>query len=228
MTQEIWRPVRGFPHYEASNLGRVRSLHTRSKHILRTYADYENGRLSSITANAVEDGKHYKLTINRFVYLAFCGPIPAGFIVYNRDGIMENSRPENLALTTPDGERFRDRARQHGGSKRQPVLKIDTNLEPVEAYRSAKKAALAVGVHPSTMVRWCNLGTKSSVMAPDGYIYAWDDENWLRKTLERAVPELEAKGYRFTPPATSEYWNDLYDQEDPPDADDWETAPALQ
>lgn len=230
MKQEEWRTIPGFPEYEASSDGKIRNHRAAGGAARELKPSVDRGKFGNVTKVRVVlhiGGRQTTQQVARLVFSAFVGPIQGGAIVCCRNGDMTDTRAQNLFLASRN-DRFRKRAKEIGGSNRRPVVKIDTALEVVDAYRSASEAARKNGLTKPTVIDHANLRTKSTVLAPDGYIYAWDDENWLRRTLERAVPELEEKGFRFTPPATSEYWNDLLEDPEPQlDAATWEVALPL-
>ena len=93
------------------------------------------------------------------------------------------------------------------GSNRMPVLKIDRDLNILEAYSSESAAAKANGMNTSVLRDYCLHIRTRSVFAPDGFIYALDDERHLRKTLERAKAELDALGEWYNDPGTERYYD---------------------
>ena len=96
-----------------------------------------------------------------------------------------------------------------------PVLKIDLSLSVIDAYPSARQASLDTNISRSSILLYCNRETKRSVIAPDGYIYAWDDTRRLWATLRRAMKELDEMGLRYNNPFTGRY----FDLEPEPDFD---------
>ena len=86
---EEWRPVRGFPGYEVSSLGRVRDLYG-----LRKTSPDKDGypRL-----HLRKDKKQYYRGVHRLVCEAFHGPPPfQGAQALHRDGNKSNTSPDNL------------------------------------------------------------------------------------------------------------------------------------
>lgn len=107
LENEIWKPVVGFEgKYEASNMGRIKSLNYNRKgnERLLVLLPTNHGYLfTSLTKNSVT--KHY--LVHRLVYEAFCGKIPA-FKASNKgdermevnhiNEIKDDNRIENLEL----------------------------------------------------------------------------------------------------------------------------------
>lgn len=95
---EEWRPIPGFPGYEASNLGRVRSL-KRGIRVLRE--GYLRGYAQvSISINGV----HMSPRVHRLVLLAFQGePDDPSLHGCHADNDPGNNHIDNLRWDTPAG-----------------------------------------------------------------------------------------------------------------------------
>lgn len=91
--------------------------------------------------------------------------------------------------------------------KKLPVVKIDLTLEVVDAYPSARQAALDTTINRGTIQLYCNHKTKKSVIAPDGFIYAWDDTRSIWATMRRAMRELDEMDIRYNDPFTGRYFD---------------------
>jgi hypothetical protein len=102
---EEWRPVPGFPNYEVSSEGRVRSLdhvvwggpragfYTKKGRMLRPGAASHN-------YPTVVLGRGNTRTVHSLVAEAFIGPYPPGQEVRHKDGDRSNPRLENLEYGT--------------------------------------------------------------------------------------------------------------------------------
>jgi hypothetical protein len=105
---EKWLPISGFPSYEVSDLGRVRSIDRIGNHPLTgVYA--RRGRVLTTSRNKhghhqvmlYLDGKCYPRWVHRLVYEAFNGPIPDGQQVRHwPDRDPSNNTPNNLGVGT--------------------------------------------------------------------------------------------------------------------------------
>lgn len=99
-----WRPVPGFPGYEASSSGLVRS-----------WKDFHGGRADTprnlsvsvsrwgylvISMVAALGTRSRKVFVHRIVAMAFLGPCPDGQEVNHRDGNKANSSISNLEYVT--------------------------------------------------------------------------------------------------------------------------------
>lgn len=219
---EEWRDIPGVPEYEASTEGRIRSRKGPhgSPRVLTAHIDFHKGSVQKKRITIRMDGSYKSFQVARLVYTAWIGPIPAGKIVCCRNGDITDTRPSNLMLADR-GQRFSERAKKIGGPNHRPVVKIDRSLEVVAAYRSAREAARLNGYKDkSSILRICNFELKSSIFAPDGHIYAWDDTRSIWAAMKRGMKELDALGIRYNNPFTGRY----FDLEPEPD---FEVDPAL-
>lgn len=97
MENEAWRPVPGFPDYEVSSFGRIKSYKRGSPKIIKDCAGNQGYRV----VNLVESFRKQKTVyIHRLVALAFLGPRPEGLVVRHRDGDQNNNRLSNLIYGT--------------------------------------------------------------------------------------------------------------------------------
>jgi hypothetical protein len=127
VTDEQWRPIPGWPAYEASDLGRVRSVDRsvaysdgRVRHwpgrILTTTVDSRSGRNQVVLARA---GRKRTYRVYKLVMAAFVGPCPPGMQVCHGDGDCTNDALFNLRYGT-NGSNQRDAVRHgtHRNSKK--------------------------------------------------------------------------------------------------------------
>ena len=102
---EIWKPIPGFKHYEASSLGRVRIIAHKEKARNR-WGEMERQRNGKILNQAYRGEylacsvKNRPRSVHRLVAKAFHGLPPEGHIVNHKNGIKEDNRPENLEWVT--------------------------------------------------------------------------------------------------------------------------------
>lgn len=230
---EEWRDIPGFGgFYQISNAGRVRTWHNlngrgRSKEprIMKTYS-YQGHIRVALRDPAI--GRQRIFGVANLVFQAFIGDIPPGMKVCHKRLDASDNRPENLILS--DASLIARQMNIKKGGKytvgnRKPVVKMDTDLNVVAIYSSARRAEELNFFSSKVLADYCNQ-KRTSVIAGDGYIYAWDDEKSLRKTLARAMQELDALGIRYTYPGTEEYWNlPLEAESEPPDL--WLEAASL-
>lgn len=93
---ESWRPIPGFLLYEASNLGRVRSLVRKKVKCLSAKLNPMTRYLEvSIKSNR---GDRKTVGVHHMVASAFYGPIPDGVLVNHKDACRTNNEVTNLEL----------------------------------------------------------------------------------------------------------------------------------
>lgn len=102
ITPEQWRDIPGWPGYQASNMGRVRSSRSSrssSSPRVRKAAVATNGfRMLSLR----RDGKAYQKTVHSLVLLAFIGPRPDVLETRHLNGDALDNRLSNLKYGTHD------------------------------------------------------------------------------------------------------------------------------
>lgn len=116
--EEIWKFVPGYPRYEASNLGQIRS-----------WATFDNTRKTlrkePHLLKLTDDGNYYRVglcnedgvilhTVGRIILTTFIGPCPNGMECCHNDGNPYNNKLNNLRWDTRKGN-FKDRTK-HGNT----------------------------------------------------------------------------------------------------------------
>ncbi len=121
ISKEKWLSITGFPCYEVSDQGRVRSFWQRGqgkwdigKTPQRIICPVIRGRKYP-AVNLHKDGKAYNMKIHRLVLFSFVGPCPPGHEACHYDGIRTNDFLTNLRWDTP-ANNGRD-TRRHGSKK---------------------------------------------------------------------------------------------------------------
>ena len=105
---ENWKAISGFPGYEVSDQGRVRSylksrgrnlgtyISTTAQKILKPHPD----RFNRLALYLRKDGKTYRIFIHRLVLIAFVSPYPLGMETCHNDGNPANNNLTNLRWDT--------------------------------------------------------------------------------------------------------------------------------
>ena len=116
MTEQWW-PIPGFPGYEASSDGRVRSLVRGKWRVVRGWLATGGYLRTSIPA---EDGVVRSVALHRLVASAFHGPCPEGMECRHLNGVPNDNRPENLRWGTKSENQLDKRLHgtHHLGSKK--------------------------------------------------------------------------------------------------------------
>lgn len=92
--RELWKAIPGFPHYQVSNLGRVRRIQISFPKPFMGTRGYFHVVLS-------ENGKTVTKNIHSLVALAFKGARPKEHTCNHEDGDKTNNRTSNLKYRTP-------------------------------------------------------------------------------------------------------------------------------
>lgn len=111
---EIWKPIPGRgDYYEASSLGRIRSVDrcvtaysSRGARIVRLRRKGQilklDTRLGYKCVTLYFDGKEKKDQVHSLVLMAFIGERPTGYHACHNNGIKDDNRIENLRWDTPE------------------------------------------------------------------------------------------------------------------------------
>lgn len=102
---EEWKKIPGFPKYEASNTGQIRSLWFRNIHssferdeplILKQHSSHDGYNFVSLSINGVVKSKR----VHRLVLAAFVCDCPEGMEGCHNDGNQDNNYLSNLRWDT--------------------------------------------------------------------------------------------------------------------------------
>ena len=118
---EIWLPILGFPHYEVSNMGRVRSNWCKDwrkmRYIIKPVDNNSGYKKVRLLDSDPETGrvKVKNVPVHRLVARAFIGERPEGYVIDHINGDRWDNRVQNLRYVTcsenlrsKHTERFKD------------------------------------------------------------------------------------------------------------------------
>lgn len=167
-----WKPIPGYEgKYEASYVGNVRRLYKNRKPALMTAYEKKHRKGSRyLVVKLTNEGKSKEIKLSKAIYEAYKGKVPDGCGLSHVDGDFENNELKNLIVLTKEELGVMTGHK----SKSKAVLKCSASLIPIETYRSAREAAKNNGMSYQTVIDRCNGKTKS-IIAPDGYVYKWDE-----------------------------------------------------
>ena len=96
-TPEAWKAIPGFPGYEISDHGRVRSYLKSSPAILKPVIKKRDGYAQH---NLRKNGKFISVKVHTLVLSSFIGPCPHGLQTCHNDGDRTNNHLKNLRYGT--------------------------------------------------------------------------------------------------------------------------------
>ena len=184
MSEEIWKDIKGFPGYQVSSEGYVRSFRdyhgniTDKSRILKSKPD-KDGYLE-LTLYTLERKKVGK-EIHKLVAEAFLGERPPGLVIDHINTNKQDNRASNLRYIT--ARENSTRAAEAGLYKTQSVKIIETG----EVFRSLNDCGKAIDYHPCDISR-CISGKKDEIRGL--HFEAISREEYERKKAEKQKPFL--------------------------------------
>jgi hypothetical protein len=169
MVEEIWKSIEGFPGYDVSNYGRVRSYW---KKLYRGYMinntpikilKQTKGAQGYLIVSLKKDHIPYTSTVHRLVLSTFHGPCPEGMECCHSDGTRYNNHIDNLRWDTYSNNNL-DKL-NHGTSRRISRELIEDIINHRSNNLSAHKIAKLCNVNKSTVLKY----TKNVPHIPNKY-----------------------------------------------------------
>lgn len=163
MADEIWKPIPGWPGYEASDRGRVRSwkwpgkgrqwTENRDKGFRILSSENSNGYLRVLLS---ETGRKRHESVHILVLETFCGPRPTGCQGAHNDGDRRNNHLSNLRWATPSSNALDKK--KHGThlsgekvSTSKLTLKEVREIRTLRSMATIKSLSEQYGVHQNTI-----------------------------------------------------------------------------
>lgn len=218
---DVWRDIAGYGgKYQASITGQVRRVYRSGRtRTMTPYRRSENSRARKICRNRLfvkltdQQGRPKEVTVLKIMAETFLPPAPEGFVPYHKNGIVTDNWVSNIGFISR-----KELGKRTGHiSKARGVIRIDETGEFLETWRSAREAAKHSFMSYQTIIDRCNGFYKKNgrrhgfrrIQAPDGCVYAWDDERSIRRALQRLKEETRGRalivsldGYDAEPAAT--------------------------
>lgn len=136
-SSEYWRDVPGYEgKYQASRSGEIRRIYSRGavRCLKSTYKSGNHRRLIRLTDVA---GNRKEYSVHAIVALAFGKVPPSGYVLYHKNGNLEDNSVDNLGFIT---RRELGKMTAAKANKKKSVFKVNAAGEVVEVYRSARAA----------------------------------------------------------------------------------------
>lgn len=152
--QEIWKDIPGYEGlYQASNLGRIRSLHFRGGKNQKILTPYNV--LGYLRIRIFKDKKQKSIGVHRLIALTFILNPENKPEVNHIDGNKTNNIVENLEWVTASENVTHAFAVlgvcPHGGRAKKKVKNLDTN----EVFNSIKEASDITGCNRTSIISCC-------------------------------------------------------------------------
>lgn len=145
---ECWKSIPGFPGYEASSEGRVRSTKRRYLVGPKIMKPGDNGQGYKYVFLAREDGTHKKY-VHELVLSAFHGPRPEGYEAAHTNQVRHDNRMINLNWKSKE-ENTMDKV-FHGSMI--PDVKILAAQAMLAEKVPQKTIAESLGISPATVAK---------------------------------------------------------------------------
>ena len=147
---EVWKQVHGYGgHYEASNLGRIRSKdrivikrHNNGKMMEQFYPSkillqHKSDKWGHLSVHIGVDSKRYTVAVHTLVLLAFSGIPPKGCEACHSNGVASDNRESNLRWDTHfNNNQDRKKHGHYPSGANHPMAKI--TLEQVAGIRAGE------------------------------------------------------------------------------------------
>lgn len=197
---ESWKDIKGYEgKYQVDREGRVRRVYPSGKTRLITPFHKKMTGSQRLVVKLTKNGKSKEIILMQIVAETFIGPAPEGCVPYHKNGCQMDNYVNNIDYISR-----RELGKKTGAkSNRRPVAKIDCTGEIVEFYSSARECARENFMSYQTVIDRCN-GKVKSAFAPDGFAYAWDDNE---VSMRNALRKIElANGYMPKAPDIEFEW----------------------
>lgn len=189
---DIWRDIPGYGgKYQASYSGEVRRVFASGKTRAMTPYKKTSAKAKKILRERLfvkltdSDGKAKEVAVLKIMVATYLGEVPQGKVPYHKNGVVTDNWVSNIGFISRS-----ELGKKTGGiSGSKPVIKIDQYGSYIEAYKSARECGGCNHMSYQTVMDYCNLKNKT-VIAPDGYIYAWENEKNIKIHLERLRQQL--------------------------------------
>lgn len=175
-----WYDIPGYGgKYQINYFGNIRRALKNGRYKdLHPYTKSSNGR-RAVKLNCKE------VVVMKLMQITFIGELKQGYVTYHKNGILTDDALNNIGITTR-----LELGKMTGtwNDSEFSIVKIDSNGEIVDFYKSAREAGRKNHMAYQTILDRIN-GRVKSLYAPDGYVYVKDKDSAIQKAIRRI--ELE-------------------------------------
>lgn len=142
---EIWKSLDfiGFPDYEVSNMGRVKSLKCGKERILKP----SKTKVGYLDLNLCKNGKPKHFLVHRLVAKCFLEPIEGKDIINHKDENPLNNRVENLEFCSQQYNcNYGTHNEKLSKAKYIPIIQLDLQNNFIREWNSAKIASKELNI----------------------------------------------------------------------------------
>lgn len=142
LPNEAWKPVKDYPNYIVSSLGRVMNI--RTKRLLKTYKDNAGGYYC---VNLWRNNKGKNCRIHVLVYSHFYNDFDLkGYVINHKDGNKLNNNIQNLEKVTYQENNLHAVYDIKTNKSNKAVYQLDKNKNIIKEFPSITKAQHDLGI----------------------------------------------------------------------------------
>lgn len=189
LSGEIWKRIPGYENYEASNIGRVRSVDRCVIYANNRGTRFYYGKVLSqnivggyCTVNLCFGKNKYSVKVHRLVALAFLQNPNNYPIINHKDENKQNNHVSNIEWCTYRHnvrwgcaiEKQKANREDYFQRKRKPIVQYSIKGDFIEKYDSMTQAYNITGIAISCISACCNRRVKTA----GGYVFRYDSDNF--------------------------------------------------
>lgn len=158
--------------YEVSRDAVIRKINKNGTRTELKPCKKASGRYNGYVIRFTINGKRTEHKVANIVSLTYNGVTPKGYVIYHKNGCIQDDHAENIGFITR--KKLAKRTARNN-LRNEVVFKIDVDGNELEVYSSAREAAKKNYVSYQTVLDRCHHRVKNE-FALDGYSYRFSKE----------------------------------------------------